>query len=260
MKRALLLAVPLAIVSTVIWSARQPALNDLRADLLQARSQKNELDAIRQKLSANPEPGVDREELDRLRGLRPELARLRGSIAMLRQRTNQSPSQLEAKAYKLTEEAAIIRARREAKALSKSVCERIGRCVMLVTESAINTDGTVPQNWNELRQKIASVVSNGQGRLNYLRHLLDEASGPKGFLEGFEIVQTLPGVRLKRNQESQEVPLIREIQKRPQPDGGFARYYAWSDGRAEEITIADGDFSSWESKNFNPVEVSASAR
>jgi hypothetical protein len=131
---------------------------------------------------------------------------------------------------------------------------------MLVTESAINTDGTLPQNWNELRQKIASDVSNRPGRLNYLRQMLDEAAGPQGFLEGFEIVPTLPGVRLKRNQEAQQVPLIREIQKRPQPDGGFARYYAWSDGRADEIIIADGDFSSWESKNFSPVEVSTSAR
>ena len=37
---------------------------------------------------------------------------------------------------------------------------------------------------------------------------------------------------------------------RPQPEGGFARYYAWLDGRTEEALAKDENFAVWESENL----------
>ena len=78
----------LGAISIGIWSLRQSRLKSIRADAAQARAQQAELGPSRQKLTGESEATVDSRELERLRALRPELARLRGSIGTLRKHAN----------------------------------------------------------------------------------------------------------------------------------------------------------------------------
>ena len=252
MKRLLLVALLLAAVSFGVWRVRQPQLVALRTDAAQVRAQLAELDSLRKHPPDAPGETVDPKELERLRALRPELARLRGGIAALRQRAGQTPGQLETNAAKVREEATLIRARREAEIRSKAAGGSIGICVNLAAQVAQFTGGALPQNWNEVRARLPQAAATEKDRFSYLRKVVERESGPQGILAQFEILPTSPDIRVKLGEAEPRIPLIRELQPRPQPDGGFARYYAWLDGRTEEVTLPDGNFALWETEHLSP--------
>ena len=260
MKRLLFVTLLLAAVSIGIWRARQPQLMALRADAAQARAQLAELDSLRKQPPAEPGETVDPKELERLRALRPELARLRGGIGTLRQRGGQTPEQIEAKAGKVQEEAALIRARREAEIRSKDAQNSIGICLSLATQVAMFTGGTLPQNWSEVRARLPQAAAAQKDRFSYLRKVVERESGPQGMLAQFEILPTHPEIRVKLGEPEPPIPFIRELQPRAQPDGGYSRYYAWLDGRTEEVTLADGNFAAWEAEHFTVASSTASTR
>ena len=251
MKRLLLVTLLLAAVSIGFWRARQPQLVALRMNAVQARAQLAELDSLRQHPPVAPGETVDPKELERLRALRPELARLRGGVGALRQRAGQTPEQLETNAAKVREEAALLRARREAETRSKAAGGSISICLSLATQVARFTGGALPQNWNEVRARLPQAATAEKDRFSYLRKVVERESGPQGMLAQFEILPTPPDIRVKPGEAEPRIPLIRELQPRPQPDGGFARYYAWLDGQTEEVTLPDGNFALWETEHLS---------
>jgi hypothetical protein len=250
MKRFILTAVVLAALSAAAWRFRQQELETLRAEAIGAREQRAQTDFSRKEIAAEPAEKIDAQEVARLRALLPELARLRGSIGALRARTNQTPEQLQAQAQKVREEATLIRARFDAREKSKAAKGAIGTCLMLVTGLAVNTDGALPQTWDEVRSRL-SQTNPGEARvMDHLRRMFEQASTPEGVIADFEIIPSPSDVRIKRRGPRGQIPLLRERRARPQPDGGFARYYAWLDGRTEEALAKNENFTVWESENL----------
>ena len=88
--------------------------------------------------------------------------------------------------------------------------------------------------------------------MDHLRRAFEQARGPEGKIADFEIIASSSDIRIKRRGPRGQVPLLRERRPRPQPDGGFARYYAWLDGRTEEALAMDENFAAWESENLKP--------
>jgi len=250
MKRFILTAVVLAALSAAAWRFRQQELETLRAEAIGAREQRAQTDFSRKEIAAEPAEKIDAQEVARLRALQPELARLRGSIGALRARTNQTPEQLHAQARKVREEATLIRARFDAQEKSKAARGAIGTCLMLATGLAVNTDGALPQTWDEVRSRLSQTNPGEPRVMDHLRRMFEQASTPEGVIADFEIIPNSSGVRIKRGGPQGHVPLLRERRPRPQPDGGFARYYAWLDGRTEEALAKDENFAVWESENL----------
>jgi len=240
MKRFILTALVLAAISAAAWRFRQQELETLRAEAARALEQRAQPDLSRKEIAAEPAEKIDAQEV----------ARLRGSIGALRARTNQTPEQLHAQAEKVREEATLIRARFDAREKSKAAKGAIGTCLMLVTMVAANTDGTLPQTWDEVHSRLSQTNPDEPRVMDHLRRTFEYANAPEGAIADFEIIPNSSGVRIKRRGPHGHVPLLRERRPRPQPDGGFARYYAWLDGRTEEALAKDEDFAVWESENL----------
>jgi hypothetical protein len=250
MKRFLLASLVLATISTAAWRFRQQELETLRAQAAQLLEQRAQPGLSNMEIAAQPAEGIDAQEVARLRSLRPELARLRGSIGALRARTNQTPEQLHAQAEKVRGEATLIRARFDAREKSKAARNAIGTCLMLATVLAVNTDGTLPQTWDEVHSRLSQTNPGEPRVMDHLRRMFEQANAPEGAIAVFEIIPNSSGVRIKPDGPRGQVPLLRERRPRPQPDGGFARYYAWLDGRTEEALAQDENFVAWESENL----------
>jgi len=253
MKRFILVALVLAALSAVAWRFRQQELATLQAEAARAREQRAQPDLSAKEIAAEATAGIDAQEVVRLRALRPELARLRGSIGALRARTNQTPEQVHAQAGKVRAEAALIRARFDAREKSKAARDAIGTCLMLASMLAMNTDGTLPQTWDEVSSRLSQTNPGEPRVMEHLRRAFEQASGPEGALADFEIIPSPSDVRVKPREPRSPIPLLRERRPRPQPDGGFARYYAWLDGRTEEALATDENFAVWESENLKAV-------
>ncbi len=144
----------------------------------------------------------------------------------------------------------LIRARFDAQEKSKAARGAIGACLMLVTGLAVNTDGALPQTWDEVRSRLSQTNPDEPRVMDHLRRMFEQASTPEGVIADFEIIPNSSGVRIKRGGPHGHVPLLRERRPRPQPDGDFARYYAWLDGRTEEALAKDENFAVWESENL----------
>jgi hypothetical protein len=251
MKHLLLTALLLAAVALGVWHSRRAELAALRLATAHARSQETELEALRRQTQAAAMDAVDTQELQRLRGLRAELARLRGSIGTLRERASQPPEQLEAKAEQLRQEAALIQARREAKAQSRAAHNSLHQCLALITGLAFHADGSLPRDWNALRTRLGTTGSTNE-QLRQLAQMAERGAQPGGLLAQFEILPASSEIRLKRSKPIPSVLVLRELQPRSQPDGGYARYYAWLDGRTEEVTLPDLNFAAWENQQSSP--------
>jgi hypothetical protein len=250
MKRLILIALVLAAISASAWKFRQQELEALRAETARARELRTQPDSSRKGMAAEQTEAIDAQEVARLRALRPELARLRGSIRALRAWTNQTPEQLHLQAEKVRAEASLIRARFDAQEKSKAARGEIGTCLMLLTMLAINTDGSLPQTWDEAHSRLSQTNPGEPRVMDHLRRTFEQASAQEGAVANFEIIPGSSGVRIKPREPRGQVPLLRERRPRPQPDGGFARYYAWLDGRTEEALAMDGNFAAWETENL----------
>jgi len=250
MKRFILTALVLAALSTAAWRFRQQELETLRAKADRAREQRAQPGLSRKEIAAESTEGIDVQEVARLRALQPELARLRGSIGALRARTNRTPEQIHTQAGEIREEATLIRRRFEAREKSKAARDAIGMCLMFATMSAVNTDGTLPQTWDDVNSKLSQTGPDEPPVMDHLRRTFQQASGPGGRIADFEIIPSPSDVRIKRRGPRGQIPLLRERRPRPQQDGGFARYYAWLDGRTEEALAKDENFAVWESENL----------
>jgi hypothetical protein len=249
MKKLIVATLLLALASAGIWKFRQPELQKLGADAASERARLQSLQA--QDSPDKTVASADPDELKRLRALPAELARLRGTVSSLRQRTNQSPEQLEARAAGTLAEAGLIRARREAKEESKKKAGALMSCVMFVTAVAGKTDGTVPATWAEMRARLAQ-FKEGDPMLDHFKAAFEEGSEGAAVLSDFEIVPVPPDTRLQPRKVPPAFPLLRERQARPQPDGGAARYYAWLSRGTEEVVLKDGNFAAWEAEHFRP--------
>lgn len=250
MKRFILTALVLTAISTAVWSIRKQELTTLRAETARAREQRAQAELSRKQSAAELAEGIDANEAARLRALRPELARLRGSIGALRARTNQTPEQLHAQAEKVLGEAMLIRARLDAQKKSEAAGNSLGTCLWLATYVAEVTDGTLPQTWDDVRSRLSQTTEGEPPVLAKLRRMFEGFSAPDGAMKDFEIIPRSAEIRVRRGEPRAEIPLLREREPRPQPDGGFVRYYAWLNGRVEAVLVKDGNFEVWERENL----------
>lgn len=257
MKRLAIFTLLLAAVWTLAWRTGQSELDSLRADTAKVRAERAAVES-RKGAPGESTASVDPKELARLRALQPELARLRGQIGSLRQRANQTLEELDAKAAETKAEANLFRARLQAKERSKAVGNSIGSCMMLVHSTAVETDGTIPRTWEEVRSRLNEKAAGGKLQFTHMLKEFEQLSGPQGVLGEFELMPVPADVRIERRGQPIEALMIRERQPRPQPDGGFSRYYGWTTWRTEEATVKDGNFAAWETQHSGSTAAGSS--
>ncbi|HVY70566.1 MAG TPA: hypothetical protein VHH73_11590 [Verrucomicrobiae bacterium] len=246
MKALVIFALMLAAVSGSVWFTRQSELATLREELGRKQNKPGRIAPVA--ASAPPDAVVTPGELARLRALPAELARLRGTVSSLRQQTNRSPEQLETKADETEKEARLVRDQRAARQKSKEVANALGTCLMVVITLATETDGTVPASWEEVRSRLDQ-VKDEKSRLFHLKRSFDWMRSEGKGVELFEILPVPAGTRLV-NGQTLDLPILRERQPRPQPDGGSRRYYGALNWQTGEAFAEDNDFTAWEAKFF----------
>jgi hypothetical protein len=249
MKLLPIIGLLLAAASAGIWSLRQRELNVLRADISQTRNLQAELANLRQALRKAPDDAVNPQELTRLRALRPELARLRGTIIELRQRAAQSPELLLTEAKTVQAEADKIRAWRLADETARNMAEQINAGISLLRFATKLADGSTPRNWTEVQTLIMNAPANTPN-LPDLLGVLERANKKPGGLAQLEIVPNAQIAQPKSNGDWPHLGILRETTPRWLPDGGYARFYAWLDWKVEQVMLPDGNFAAWEAQHF----------
>lgn len=247
MKKLLLIALLSAAVSAAIWKFRKTELN-----LLQAETHRETLLWPTAGADGEKPVEVDPAELKRLRAARLELARWRGTVSSLRQQTNQTPEEIGVQATKTLAEANLIRARHASGEQSKHVGEKLNFAIMLLTGVASKTEGGVPATWEEVRTRIDQGAQGGDPMLVNLKAMLEQYTSEPKVAAEFDLVPVPAGTQIRSRKLAPALPVIRERQSRPQPDGGASRFYGWLNHYTEDVYLPDGNFAAWEAQHFRP--------
>jgi hypothetical protein len=211
---------------------------------------------------------VDSNDLERLRAGKLELLRLRGAIGDLRRASSASKGTIEEQIAGNTEAAAVARqtadllkARMEARDVAQETSTVISTLGAIVRVVAVVNNGVVPATWDEVRNRLEQPWPPQPGKSaeqteQRRQALLDMFQGTaRGSIKPvmFQLLPVPPSTFQNDHREpGRQVLLLREQTPRRQPDGGWARAYAFSSGGVQEAQSADGDFSRWEKEAVQP--------
>jgi hypothetical protein len=184
---------------------------------------------------------VDLNELQRLRGEREELMKLRAEIGRLHQiqRVQLPELQQQVESTFAQVEAAKksgqdLIAWRDAKLKSKPIAEELSSFMNDIHSLAERDGGKLPASASDL-QFLVSLLPPNKAKARIFEQF-DRT------LQTFEFIPQDHGL-------TTNVPapvLVREINPRALPDGSWGRYYAYANGAIEEIVSQSGDFLDWE--------------
>jgi len=208
-------------------------------------------------------------ELAQLRRDHQELLRLRGELAGLRARGRLTEDDLaqrirlaQAETEEARRETELIAARRKAADVSKETLNVLSSYAHLVVETARSSGAGFAQSWDDVGQALnrpwppngRRTAERMQRIQQSLRRMFKDAAAESISLAAFEFLPVPPGADPKPgtpgavSAPAARILLLRELQPRPRPDGGWARAYAFADGNIREAISESGDFSEWETK------------
>lgn len=204
---------------------------------------------------------VDTRELERLRARHLELLRLRGEIGELRRTAQLDPESAERERQALLEQASAVS--REARRLkgfltaedrSREAMQLLSQAAGLLGMLGVQNNGGSPLTWAEVRNRLEmpDTVSRSMPTLSeeMRRSLL---VGLPEMEARFDLIPVNPALDPDGYWEMASRTLIlRERVPREMPDQGWARAYGFLSGRAEEVTLKDGDFAAWEHQATRP--------
>ncbi len=191
-------------------------------------------------------------ELERLRGARHELMKLRGEIGELRARAvaasgTGTVAELQQQAVAARAKADLLKARLEAKDSSERSRQAVSMACSLVQAVAQQQEGRVPANWNELRAALDRPWKpEEEPRRGMILHLWESMRTGAIPPESLELLPVGERFDPAHRNAVGAILVLRERQPRALPDGGWARTYAFLSGETEEAQSRNGDFDAWE--------------
>jgi hypothetical protein len=252
-KSVLFFAVAAGLAVSFGW-ARQGEIRELRQQNQQLLEQARELSQLTEEIGSFEPIEIDPNELERLRPARRELARLRSELTLLREAARTGPDELQQQIESASSEAAreqrefeLLQAREESRLITRDAMNELGSLIGMAREVARLSGGPFPVSFPQFEEALrflAEETDPMQWRFRTRwKGWFDEEHHRFGrvpvFFEFVPRSQPLfPG--------GHAVPLLRERTPRALPDGGWARVYGFSDGRAEEVALPDGAYAEWE--------------
>ncbi len=151
-----------------------------------------------------------------------ELLRLRGEMGMLRQQTN-----------------AIQKLRAENRRLAARLTTAQKR------EVPMSPAQFEEELLTEKREAMSNICTNQTPYSLYqLRDYFPASEGPMAGLFSFGFVRGRPPIVV-----AGDALILRDTELHQKPDGKWARFYAYGDGRIVEATSEDGNFDAWEKEH-----------
>jgi hypothetical protein len=242
MKIQLLLLAGFIGTGVIIGSIQRSDLRHLRQQNAALRGQAAESRALAEKIAAMEQVEVDWDELDRLQLSRNELARLRGSISLIRQADQLVPEQAQAEIKSMLSEAQTMREQVEqmrqkerSEKLGKEAEQALGQLLVAARDFS-RTQGRLPYSFQEMR---ALHLSHGQGKSSPLERQ------HRFFGSVEEFFEFVPNISTGNPAGTPEL-LFREKEPRPHPNGGWVRLYGLSNIHVEEVILPENRFAEWE--------------
>jgi hypothetical protein len=250
-----------------LWR-QEVARRDVRREIARLKPLAEEAAVLRarQHEPAAKEP-PDPTEVERLRRDHQELLRLRSEIGSLRERGGLSEQTLQQRIQQARTETAaaereteLVSARKKAADISKQVHETLESYAHLIKDTERFSRIAPLNSWDDVRRALASSwppdgkrpIERIQRFQQSLNHLVVEATTSSIPLTAFEFLPRSPaGTSNSTGNSTKPRLILREIQARPRPDGGWSRAYAFEGGKVLEATSDTGDFSEWETKAHN---------
>jgi len=233
-KLGIVCAVVVASIATpmVIKHNARVSLHENNAALRQQADRLAQLAGENQRLSnlvAQAKPPLSDEQFG-------ELLKLRGEMGMLRQQTN-AIQKLRAENRRLAARLAAAQ-NREARISAAQFDEA------LRTEK-LEAMSNICRELQPALQRFANDHSNQSPRsLHQLRDYFPASEGPIAGLFSFGFVPDRPPAVV-----SGDALILRDPELHRTPDGKWARFYAYGDGRIVEATSEDGNFDAWEKEH-----------
>lgn len=196
--------------------------------------------------SAGPHTGEPDAEVVRLRGLRPELFKLRAQVKRIRELSTLEPAGVDERATTRQAEAEIIQAWLKSEDDSSAVMQGMNLAVMAVLEGAALTQQPVPGSMSEARSMLEKAAADGKRAAKGFLAALDNPELQRLGVGFFELIPLAEPITPKPQRHEQEILFLREREPRKLPDGRFVRAYAWVNGATEQVLSDTGDFSAWE--------------
>ena len=173
-----------------------------------------------------------------------ELMRLRGEVGMLRQQTNATQQLREENRWL---EARLNTAQNQPTTMSPGEFQQ-----GLLAEKRDAMRNICLQLPQALQRFANDHTNQAPTDLLQLRnYFITSAGEPVLGLRLFEFVSERPEIVVPAN-----TLLLRDPEQHRKPDGKWARFYAYVDGRIVEATSDDGNFDAWEKQHASPRSVS----
>ncbi len=172
-----------------------------------------------------------------------ELMRLRGEVGMLRQQTNA--------VRRLQEENRRLEARLTSSQDRPTRMTRVEFEQELMTETREAMRNICLELPLALQSYASDHTNQAPADLLQLRNYSPFSGEPIVGLYSFKFVSGPPPVVVPA-----EALILRETGSHQRPDGKWARFYAYGDGRIVEATSEDGNFDAWEKQQGNPPSAS----
>jgi hypothetical protein len=243
----------------VAWK-RHAQIAELRRENAELRQSADEMERLGAEISERDAVAIDTNELKRLRELKPELMRMRSEIGQLRQLAKVELPAIRKEAEHAATQAAHFDRRAEdlgtqraAKLHSALVRDFLDFSILrpLMTVAEFN-GGQFPSRFAEVEPVLKHVppdrgarwIGQALSQTNELNPREVEIIG-RSFSVSARDFEFVSPARLRMTSLPPTL-LLRELNPRPLPDGRFARWYGFTDGRVEEALSTDGNFLPWE--------------
>jgi hypothetical protein len=233
--------------------ARHRELVELRGQNAELQQRASEVSECERVIKGANETTVDTNELGRLREEHAEIMRLRSALGQLRQVARLDVPTLQQQADKTVAQAAQEQERgpavvedRAAKLQSALVRDFLRYALLSsLRELAGTNEGRFPASFPEVERMLAALPQDG--RLRWTRKSLTQTDHPSSSeqeligrqlsvsAQDFEFIPSPQPLTI----EGPSTALVREAKPRALPDGRYARWYGFTDGRVEEVVTTD---------------------
>jgi len=241
MKTSLVILI-LAIGGLAAGLTRQREIQSLRRQITESKDKLAFVTDLRERNTQLQGAAVDTNQIKLLRSERNELMKLRAEIAPLRAANQSSPEELRLAIQNVRAEAEKERKRGEFLQASEAAAEESNRVVAglaQLIEVARELSGRQPDqmatSFEELKSKAEAMSQKSPFRHSFTT-MLASTNPMSAIFQKFEFISKASGSPADKR------ILLRERNARPQPNGGWAKAYAFSDGDVQEFVLPDGRF------------------
>jgi hypothetical protein len=238
-----LLAATIA-TGAIIGALRQSEVRQLRERSELLRLQATEVRVVQTEINRADAMEIDWDELNRLRAVPNELARLRSEVGPLRQAAQLDPGIAEKEIISLTalaeQEKGRLEEIRQQERIKKlpDAAQSVLAHLLVAARDISRQQGRRPSSFSQ--------IEAGANLLYGPEHHLPLGKTNPILGKTEEFFEFLPIAATDHDTAAPPMPILREREPRRNPEGGWVRLYGMSNFQIEEVELPENRFEEWE--------------